>query len=105
MRLTLMTHVVVLAAVLLSGPSAWAQADAITRTKLQELEAPDPGHVVQIYLVTIAPQATVARHVHPGVEMGYLVGGSGTLTVQGEPEQLVVTYVVEKGKPLSTPAP
>jgi len=132
MRLTLMTPVVVLAAAFMSSPSARAQASATARTELQQLEAPDPSHMVETYLVTIAPQATVARHTHPGVEMGCLVAGSGTLTVQGqpeqwikvgdswaipagaqhtlhnphdEPEQLIVTYVVEKGKPLSVPIP
>ncbi len=132
MRLMLLAPVAMSAVMLASNAPAWAQADAITRTELQHLEAPDPAHMVESYLVTIAPMATVARHTHPGVEMGCLIAGEGTLTVQGapertikvgdswaipagvphslrntsnEPERLVVTYVVEKDKPLSAPAP
>ncbi len=109
-----------------------AQTSPITRTQLQKIEAPDPGHSVESYLVTIAPQAFVGRHTHPGVEVGYLVSGSGTLTVDGapertlqpgdswaipagtphslhnsgdQPEKLVVTYVLEKGKPLTSMVP
>ena len=104
----------------------------ITRTPLQSAEAPETAHSVQSYLVTVAPHAVVARHTHPGVEMGYCVSGSLTVSLAGQadrlvqagdswafptgvphklvnagdvPAQLVVTYVVEKDKPLSSPAP
>ena len=121
--------------VLLSGlaalPSKAAEAP-ITRTLLQSAEAPDTAHSVQSYLVTIASHAVVARHTHPGVEVGYCVSGALTVLVSGQPDrtvkpgdswsftsgaphslvntgdapaQLVVTYVVEKDKPLSSPAP
>lgn len=108
-------------------------ADApITRTPLQSADAPDAAHSVQSYLVTVAPHAVVPRHTHPGVEMGYCVSGAMTVSLAGQPErtvkagdswafaagaphslantgevpaQLVVTYVVEKDKPLSSPAP
>ena len=132
MRLMLVAPIVTIGAILLSTPATLAQANAITRIELQKLEAPDPGHEVKTFLVTIAPHATVDRHIHFGIEMGYLVAGSGTLSIQGqpersikagdswaipagvphtlhnsndEPEQLIVTFVVEKGKPLSTAAP
>jgi quercetin dioxygenase-like cupin family protein len=108
-------------------------ADApISRTLLQSAEAPDTAHSVQSYLVTVAAHAVVARHTHPGVEMGYCVSGTAMVLVAGQPDrlikpgdswafptgmphslinngdapaQLVVTYVVEKDKPLSSPAP
>jgi quercetin dioxygenase-like cupin family protein len=116
----------------LTASAGWAQTTTITRTALQKIEAPDPSHTVESYLVTIAPHAVVPRHTHPGVEIGYLVSGGGTMSVAGEPERtiktgdswaipagkphtfqntgnqpetLVVTYVLEKGQPLSTPAP
>ena len=124
-----------LTAVLLGGLAAAPAraADApITRTPLQTAIAPDAAHGVQSYLVTVASHATVARHTHPGVEMGYLVSGVLTVSVTGQPDrsmqpgdswafpagaphslvnagdvpaQLVVTYVVETDKPLSSPAP
>ena len=124
-----------LTAVLLTGLAALpAQAaDApIIRTPLQSVDAPDTAHSVQSYLVTVAPHAVVPRHTHPGVEMGYCVSGMLMVSVTGQPDrpvkpgdswafttdaphslvnngevpaQLVVTYVVEKDKPLSSPAP
>ena len=124
-----------LTAALLVGLATLAAraADApITRTPLQSVEAPDTAHSVQSYLVTVAPRATVARHTHPGVEMGYCVSGMLTVSVTGQPDrtvksgdswafsagaphslvntgdipaELVVTYVVEKDKPLSSPTP
>ncbi len=114
------------------GSPAWAQTPAITRTLMQSAEAPETAHTVQSYLVTVAPHATVARHTHPGVEIGYIVAGTLAVSVAGQPDrtinlgdswsfaagaphmlvnagdapaQLVVTYVVEKDKPLSSPAP
>ncbi len=124
-----------LAAVLLSGlaaPPLQAAEAPITRTLLQSADAPGTAHSVQSYLVMVAPHAVVARHTHPGVEMGYCVAGTLTVLVTGErdrtvkpgdswsfttgaphslvnsgdvPAQLVVTYVVESDKPLSSAAP
>ncbi|MCJ2068256.1 cupin domain-containing protein [Methylobacterium sp. J-030] len=124
-----------LAAVLLVGLatlSAQATDAPITRTPLQSAETPEAAHSAQSYLVSVAPHAVVARHTHPGVEMGYCVSGGLTVSVAGQPDrqikagdswvfpvgtphslantgevpaQLVVTFVVEKDKPLSSPAP
>jgi quercetin dioxygenase-like cupin family protein len=113
------------------APAAHAQQSGLTRTPLQSIDFPD-NYTTASFVVTIAPKAKVARHTHPGVEMGYVLSGEGTLSVDGQPdrkvkagdswaipggtphaavntgskpEKLVVTYVVEKGKPLATPAP
>jgi quercetin dioxygenase-like cupin family protein len=124
-----------LTALLLIGLAALpAQAadSPITRTPLQSAEAPDTAHSVQSYLVTVAPRALVPRHTHPGVEVGYCLSGMLTVSVAGQPDrlvkpgdswafsagvahsllntgevpaQLIVTFVVEKDKPLSSPAP
>lgn len=104
----------------------------ITRTLLQSAEAPDAAHSVQSYMVTVAPHAVVVRHTHPGVEVGYCVSGTLIVSLAGQPDrtvklgdswafttgaphslantgevpaQLIVTYVVENNKPLSSPAP
>ena len=80
----------------------------------------------------IPPGAAAGRHTHPGVEFGYVVEGSASLEVEGEtpkllkagdsytipmgkihdaktvgdkPVKVLATYVVEKGRPLATPAP
>ena len=121
----------VLLTALAAGP-AWADEPPVTRSPLQSTEAPDTAHSVQSYLVTVAAHAAIARHTHPGVEMGYVVSGTAAVSVAGQPDravkpgdswafpagvphsllntgdtpaQLVVTYVVEGGKPLSSPAP
>ena len=81
--------------------------------------------------VSIDPGTLVARHTHPGIESGYVVSGGLELPIEGQPTRmlkpgdgfqvpvatphagakngdtktvLVSTYVVEKGKPLATPA-
>jgi quercetin dioxygenase-like cupin family protein len=75
--------------------------------------------------------AMIARHTHPGVESGYIIEGSLELPVDGQPTKalkpgdafqvptgtphaggrpsdrktrIAITYVVEKGKPLASPA-
>lgn len=90
-----------------------------------------PSYVTIIAEVTIEPGVTVARHTHPGIESDYLVEGGIDLPVQGQPTRtlkpgdgfqvppetphagapngdkktmIVSTYVVEKGKPLASPA-
>ncbi len=118
--------------VALTMPSAWAADAPITRIPLQSAEAPDTAHSVQSYLVTVAPHAIVARHTHPGVEIGYCLSGSLVVSLAGQPDRtvqpgdswafaagaphslanngdaparLVVTYVVDATKPLSSAAP
>jgi mannose-6-phosphate isomerase-like protein (cupin superfamily) len=76
------------------------------------------------------PNVNVGRHTHPGPESGYLLEGEFTLLVDGQPPlvvkagdsykvppgaihdarsgdkgaKVIATYVVEKGKPLASPA-
>jgi quercetin dioxygenase-like cupin family protein len=82
--------------------------------------------------VTIAVGGREGRHLHNGTLIGHILEGELTLELQGEPTKIVkagesvlipplqvheglnkggvpikalVTFVVEKGKPLTTPAP
>ena len=81
--------------------------------------------------VVFYPRAgfTVDRHTHPGVETGYILQGEADFMVEGQPDKrlkagdhfniaglphsvragpatkVVVTYVVDKTKPLASPAP
>jgi len=109
-----------------------AQAPAgLTRTLLQKTEYPGDKHVCILMTVEIEANFLVARHTHPGVESSFLIAGGGTLSVKGEPDRVVkagegfqippevphklqngpipsklaITYIVEKDKPLATPAP
>ena len=107
-----------------------AAAQTIKRTPLQRFDVPGTNYETVIGLAEIAPNATIGRHTHPGPESGYMLEGEMVLMVQGQPEKVVkagesyqvpsgavhdgrsgpqgakviATYVVEKGKPLASPA-
>jgi len=109
-----------------------AQAPAgLKRTILSKTEYPDSKYATILATVDIEAGAIVPRHTHPGVESVYVVEGAFELSVQGQPARqvkagdgfqvlaevphgarngdkpvkLVVTYVVDKDKPLASPAP
>ena len=119
------------AGLLLAGSVALAQTIVPPkRTPLQQTEYPD-GHVIHMQHLELAPHTPIARHTHPGVETSYVLEGELELTVEGKgtvklkagdsfavpantphaakvgasPAKLIVTYVVEKAKPIATPAP
>jgi quercetin dioxygenase-like cupin family protein len=101
------------------------------RTILQKSELPDSKYVTLLVAVDIDPGTVIARHTHPGVESTYVVEGEAELAVKGQPTRaikagegfqvppetphsarngdkltrLMVTYVVDKDKPLASPAP
>lgn len=109
---------------------AQAQTPGLKRTILQKMEFPD-NYVTITALVEIDPSAAVARHTHPGIETVYVLDGEFELAVKGDPARklktgdsfhvlrevphgarngdkptrLLVTYVVDKDKPLASPAP
>jgi quercetin dioxygenase-like cupin family protein len=116
---------------LVAATSTVAQAPGIKRTLLQRIDVGDNREAI-LGLAEIAPGAAAGRHTHPGVELGYVVEGSASLEVEGEtprllkagdsymipagkvhdaktvgeaPTKVLATYVVEKGKPLASPAP
>lgn len=113
-----------------SATAPSAQPSAITRTVLQKSDFPSDKYTSMLVMVEIAPGAKVPFHTHPGIEFAYVVDGDGSLSVEGQPDRhvktgdssqvpavaphsftnlsadkpvkLVVTYVVEKDKPLTT---
>lgn len=104
---------------------------AVIRKTLQQTGYLDDHHVCIQQLLDIAPSTLIARHIHPGVESGYLLSGSLTPSIDGQPERIlkagdsyqvpfetphggligaettriVVNFVVEKDKPLLLPPP
>jgi quercetin dioxygenase-like cupin family protein len=107
-----------------------AQAPGIKRTLLQRADVGNNTEVI-LGLAEIAPGGATGRHTHFGVETGYVLAGSASLEIEGETPKLLkagdsytipagkvhdakavgddaakvlATYVVEKGKPLATPA-
>jgi quercetin dioxygenase-like cupin family protein len=108
-----------------------AQAPGFTRTVLNRSETPGDTMVTLQVLVELDPNALVARHTHPGTESGYFLDGAGTFGMKGQPDRamkagdafqvpvevphfvqngpgktrVLSVYVVDKTKPLATPAP
>ena len=109
-----------------------AQTPAIKRTVVKTGDVSVPGREAIIANVEIAPGGSAGRHTHPGDEISYILSGEGEILMEGQPPlkvkagdgfvtpggtkhdahntgtqplRLVGVYVVEKGKPLATPAP
>jgi quercetin dioxygenase-like cupin family protein len=110
---------------------AQAQQPGVKRTDLQRHDLNVPGREVVQVRVDIAPGVLAPNHSHPGEEIVYVIEGLLEYQLEGEPpvtlkagEVLFIpagtihsaknvgsvngaelaTYIVEKGKPLVTPA-
>ena len=117
-------------ALVLTGIVA-AQQPAFKRTVLQQSDISAAGREVVQAVADFEPRATPGRHTHPGEEIGYVLDGTflveqdgkapvtlkagGTFLIPagtihnatntgGGPGKILATYIVEKGKPLATPA-
>lgn len=128
-----LSAVAVIAGVTLNAPCAVGQdmAQAMAHVHKQDLHTIDypAKHQTLMIHTSIDVHGTMPSHTHPGVEAGYVLQGSGTLKVAGQPDQAVTnggsfivppetvhslmntgdtelivltTYVVVKGKPLVT---
>ena len=112
-------------------PAVTQQTQNIKRTPLQKFDVPGTNYETIIGLAEIVPNVNIGRHTHPGPESGFMLEGDFVLLVEGnEPlpvkagesykvppgaihdartgangATVIATYVVEKGKPLATPAP
>jgi quercetin dioxygenase-like cupin family protein len=97
---------------------------------LQQMDGPMPGYVTVVVKLEVAAGTVVGRHTHPGIESTYVVEGDVELLIDRQPPRLVhageafqipphivhsvkignknakacSTLVVEKGKPLVSPA-
>jgi quercetin dioxygenase-like cupin family protein len=108
-----------------------ATTPGVTRKILGQVDGPIPGYVTIAVEAEIDPGVTVARHTHPGVETGYVLEGTFDLPIEGQPTRtfkpgdvfqvpaatphaggkngdkkirISVTYIVERDKPLASPA-
>jgi quercetin dioxygenase-like cupin family protein len=108
-----------------------AQQPTFKRTVLQQADISVPGREVITAVAEFQPGATPGRHTHPGEEIGYILEGTVSLEQDGKPAvtlgpgksflipagtihnatntgstqaRILATYLVEKGKPLATPA-
>jgi quercetin dioxygenase-like cupin family protein len=93
------------------------------------MEGPTPDFETVLAEALIEANALVPRHIHPGVESGYIVEGSGVLEIDGaaplavkagdgvvvparrphllrngdRPMKIISTYILEKGQPIAIP--
>ena len=103
----------------------------IKRILLQRFDVPNSNFETVTGIAELAPSVNIGRHTHPGLESGYVMDGEFTLLVEGKPPlalkagdsyqipistihdarsgdkgaKVLAVYVVEKGKPLTSPAP
>ena len=114
-----------------SAQGAPAAAGGVTRKILSQTDGPAPGYETLLVEATIEAGVAVGRHTHPGIESAYVLEGGFELPIQGQPtrmlnagdgfqippetphaggkagtakSRILITYVVQKGKPLATPA-
>jgi quercetin dioxygenase-like cupin family protein len=111
-------------------PAMTQQTQGIKRTPLQKFDVPGTAYETVIGIAEITANSTIGRHTHPGPESGYMLEGEMVLMIDGQPDRtlragdsyqipggavhdgrsgpkgakVIATYVVEKGKPLATPA-
>jgi quercetin dioxygenase-like cupin family protein len=109
-----------------------AQQPTIQRKVLITQDLPIPGYQIVMAAVEIPPGGRSGRHTHPGAVVANIQEGVLTLDYEGRPTttykagdavfveagkihedinngttpiKLIAAYVVEKGKPLTSPAP
>jgi quercetin dioxygenase-like cupin family protein len=58
----------------------------IKRTLLQKVDFPE-GCIINTSIIEVPPGTNASPHTHPGVEIGYVLGGEFNLAVEGRPDQ------------------
>jgi quercetin dioxygenase-like cupin family protein len=103
----------------------------VSRKILSQSDGPSPGYVTLLVAIEIEAGVTIGRHTHPGIESAYILEGGFDLPIEGQPTRaykpgdgfvippgtphaggkngdaktkVLSTYIVEKGKPLASPA-
>ena len=116
---------------IMAAPALAGDAPAgIKRTPLQSIDCPD-GYKTVTGLAEVAPGHASGMHTHPGIETGYVLDGEVLMIVEGEadrrlkagdsfvippgakhdvqsigsvPAKAVSVFVVDKSRPLASPA-
>ena len=108
-----------------------APAGGVTRNILSKSDGPTAGYETLLIEAIIEAGVPVGKHTHPGIESAYVLEGGFELPIQGQetrnmkpgdafqipPEtphaggkpgaartRILITYVVQKDKPLASPA-
>jgi quercetin dioxygenase-like cupin family protein len=112
------------------GAPPAASGGGVTRNILSQTDGPAPGYTTILVEAIIEAGVKVGAHTHPGIENAYVLEGGFELPIKGQPTRmtkagdgfqippetphaggaaptaktrLIITYVVEKGKPLASP--
>lgn len=115
----------------LASASALAQGAGLKRELVEKADVSVPNREAIVARIEVAPGVIAGRHSHAGEEISYVLEGEGELLVDGQPPRklkagdafvvpagtvhdakntgtvpmkLIGVFVVEKGKPLATPA-
>lgn len=123
---------VIAASFIVALPRPAAAQIGLERKVVLQQDAQIPGYEVVLAEVSIAVGGREGRHWHSGTLVGYILEGELTLELEGQPTEIVkageavlieprqvhegfnkgsvpikalVTFIVEKGKPLTTPVP
>lgn len=118
-------------ALAVAAAGAAAQSSGIKRTVIERADVSVEQREAVVARVELEPGAVAGRHTHPGDEISYVLEGEGELLIDGEAPRklkagdafvipagkvhdarntgaatmrLVGVYVVDKGKPLGSPA-
>jgi quercetin dioxygenase-like cupin family protein len=124
--------VVALLATIGAGSRLVGQTPTVQRKILLQQDFEVPGYEVLLVEATLPVGGREGKHTHPGTMVGYLLEGSMDLEVEGKPTlslkagdsamveagkvheginrgrvptKALVTFIVQKGKPLTTPRP
>jgi quercetin dioxygenase-like cupin family protein len=130
-RKLLIASAVLLGAALGAG-ALYAQQPGFKRVELQKHDVAGGAREAVLARGELNPGVVVPRHSHPGEEVAYILDGQVSLQIDGKPAEtlkagdtffvpagqihtaknlggtpakILSTYIVEKGKPLATPAP
>ena len=109
----------------------FAQQPGFSRTLLQKGDLSAPGREAVQVRAEFDPGVAAGKHTHPGEEIGYILEGTLVIEMEGKAPvtlnagefffvpagvvhdgknvgsgkaKVLATYVVEKGKPIATPA-
>ena len=123
--------ILMLSAVLWAGAAIADMPIPAKSDVLQRIDMPDTHYQMGLQKAVLAPNEVKARHIHTGPEVAYVLEGEVIITMDGQPEKrikagdsfqhlahephiskagpqgatVLATWVVEKGKSFSVPAP
>jgi quercetin dioxygenase-like cupin family protein len=131
MRTKILVGTILAVALVALHEHAGAQTPGFQRTVLQRGDLSMAGHEAVMARAEFAAGVAAGKHSHPGEEVGYVLEGNVSVEIAGKPAMMlkpgdvfmvpagavhdakntgagkavvVSTYIVEKGKPLATPA-